>query len=204
MAHKDSTCPIGVLPGERFFSSGNERTPTSFGDVLMTSPNKIKSAFPLKPADTLFAQFELMNITPAEKRGVYLVVELGMVFHHLLQTKRCGSEAPRAMAGSDITGLRCLVESGVPAGKRVFDYGWSWTSNFNGDMLGVGRLLHFYEESTPLTSCRGKGILHDGGSQTGRNSRRTPTSSCASKPTYKVGGHSHKKRSTGLSRRDGL
>jgi hypothetical protein len=142
--HKDSTCPIGVLPGERFFSSGNERTPTSFGDVLMTSPNKIKSAFPLKPADTLFAQFELMNITPVEMRGVYLVVDWEW-FAPSAADEKVWKRA-RAM-WLDITG--CGASSkGVPAGKRVFDYGWSWTSNFNGDMLGVGTLLHFDEEST--------------------------------------------------------
>lgn len=137
--HKDSTCPIGVLPGERFFSSGNERTPTSFGDVMMTSPNKVKSAFPLKPADSLFAQFELMNITPVEKRGIYLVVDWEW-FAPSAADEKVWKRA-RAM-WLDITG--CGASSkGVPANKRVFDYGWSWTSTFNGDMLGVGKFTPF-------------------------------------------------------------
>jgi hypothetical protein len=43
--------------------------------------------------------------------------------------------------------------------------------------------------------------LHDGGTQL--DVLRNAKVICASKPTYKVGGHSHKRRSTGLARRDG-
>lgn len=43
--------------------------------------------------------------------------------------------------------------------------------------------------------------MHDGGTQL--DVLKNSNVICASKPTYKIGGHSHKKRSTGLSRRDG-
>ncbi|KAF1988726.1 hypothetical protein K402DRAFT_391439 [Aulographum hederae CBS 113979] len=52
-------------PVERFFSSGNERTPTSFMDLMEKT---IKSAYPVGPEDTFVAQIELMNMdsTPKE------------------------------------------------------------------------------------------------------------------------------------------
>jgi hypothetical protein len=46
---KDNVCGRWLLPGERFFSSGNERTPTAFGDVLT---RKVKSVFVLTPQDS--------------------------------------------------------------------------------------------------------------------------------------------------------
>jgi hypothetical protein len=45
------------------------------------------------------------------------------------------------------------------------------------------------------------GHLHDGG--TLLNVLQNDKVICASKPTYKIGGHSHKRRSTGLTKRDG-
>jgi hypothetical protein len=68
---KDNVCGRWLLPGERFFSSGNERTPTAYGDVLT---RKVKSVFQLTPQDTISAQLELMNLVDKEKT-VYLTVD---------------------------------------------------------------------------------------------------------------------------------
>jgi len=178
---KDTTCPGGGIGsvGERFFSSGNERTPTSFGDVLQTSPKKIKSAYPLTSSDTFAAQLELMNLNTVVKQ-VYLTVEYDW-FKPSAADKKVWKPA-KAM-WLDITG--CGISSkGPPKGKNQFMFSWQWKSTFNGDMLGVG------------------GHLHDGG--TVLNVKLNNKVVCASKANYAVGGHSHKKRSTGLlAKRDG-
>jgi hypothetical protein len=133
--HSDTVCGMGGM--ERFFSSGNERTPTSFGDVLMTSPLKVKSAFPLKPTSGLAANIELMNLNTVIK-SVYLTVDWEW-FPPTAADDKVWKRA-RAM-WLDITGCGASFR-GSPAGKRVFEIASpGWTSKFNGDMLGVGAYL---------------------------------------------------------------
>lgn len=71
LGRKDNVCGRWLLPGERFFSSGNERTPTAYGDIMT---RKIKSVFQLAPTDTISAQLELMNLVDTPK-SVYLTVD---------------------------------------------------------------------------------------------------------------------------------
>jgi hypothetical protein len=57
--HKDAVCPR--MPGERTFSVGNEKSITTFGDVL--NKRTIKSGFPVTANDRFLMQLELMNIS---------------------------------------------------------------------------------------------------------------------------------------------
>jgi hypothetical protein len=130
--HSDGTCPgmgVGMI-GERTFSSGNERTPTAFGDVLS---NKVKSAFPLAPTDVFSAQLELMNLN-TEVKNVYLTID----FEFIPGGLPAGFKRARAM-WLDITG--CGISSvNPPWGKKAFKLdSRKWTVGYTGQMLGVGK-----------------------------------------------------------------
>jgi hypothetical protein len=122
----DNACP---LPTERFFSSGNERTPTAFGDVIGATT---KSVFQLRPSDNISAQLELMNMSEEQKK-VYLTVD----WEYIPGNRPQGFGIAKAM-WLDITG--CGISSyGPPAGKLQFTIpSRDWQSKFNGKMLGVG------------------------------------------------------------------
>lgn len=96
---KDTVCPM--LPGERFFSSGNERTPTSFGDV---TEKKVKSTFPISDADGFQAQIELMNMTD-EPRSVYLTID----FEYIPGPKPEGWKTAKAMWLDVVSNLRAIL-----------------------------------------------------------------------------------------------
>ncbi|KAF2670530.1 hypothetical protein BT63DRAFT_240512 [Microthyrium microscopicum] len=174
----DNVCGTWVLPGERFFSSGNERTPTAFGDVL---GNKVKSVFPISPADTFLAQLELMSLDEREK-PVYLVMD----YEYVPGPRPADYKIAKAM-WLDVT--NCGISSVIPQkGKMQFTLNSrAWTSGFNGQLLGVG------------------GHLHDGGMMV--NVYQNDKVICKSTPKYAktAGGHSHGRRSEthSLARRDG-
>jgi hypothetical protein len=132
--HSDGTCPgqgVGLI-GERTFSSGNERTPTAFGDILT---NKVKSAFPLQPYDVFSAQLELMNLNTVVK-NVYLTID----FEYIPGALPAGFKRARAM-WLDVT--NCGISSvNPPWGKMNFQLNSKkWTVGYNGQMLGVGKFF---------------------------------------------------------------
>lgn len=123
---KDTVCPM--LPGERFFSSGNERTPTSFGDV---TEKKVKSTFPISESDGFQAEIELMNMTD-EPREVYLTID----YEYIPGPKPADWKTAKAM-WLDVT--NCGISYVYPPSKQNFQLKSSgWTSPYNGEMLGVG------------------------------------------------------------------
>lgn len=123
---KDTVCPM--LPGERFFSSGNERTPTSFGDV---TEKKVKSTFPIGDADGFQAEIELMNMTD-EPRSVYLTID----FEYIPGPKPADWKTAKAM-WLDVT--NCGISYVYPPSKQNFQLKSSgWVSPYSGEMLGVG------------------------------------------------------------------
>ncbi|TLD18682.1 hypothetical protein E2P81_ATG11592 [Venturia nashicola] len=127
---KDTVCPM--LPGERFFSSGNERTPTSFGDVV---EKKVKSTFPIDDSDGFQAEIELMNMTN-EPRSVYLTID----YEYIPGPKPEGWKTAKAM-WLDVT--NCGISYVRPPSKQDFQLKSSiWTSPYGGEMLGVGGHLH--------------------------------------------------------------
>jgi len=166
--HVDGTCPgqgVGMI-GERTFSSGNERTPTSFGDIMT---NKVKSAFPLAPSDMFTAQLELMNLNTLVK-NVYLTID----FEYIPGGIPAGFKRARAM-WLDVT--NCGISSvNPPRGKMNFKLNSKkWTVGYTGEMLGVG------------------GHLHDGGSVL--NIYKNQQVICSSKANYgRGGGHGHGRR----------
>jgi hypothetical protein len=129
---KDQVC--AGLPAERFFSSGNERTPTSFGDIVS---NKVISAFPLIPSNALMAQIELMNLDDVAK-NVYLTVD----YEYIPGKKPSDVKVAKAM-WFDITNgeAGCGISSAIPpqTRERFIRKSTAWTSKFNGQMLGVGK-----------------------------------------------------------------
>jgi hypothetical protein len=130
--HSDGTCPgtgIGAI-GERTFSSGNERTPTAFGDVFN---NKVKSVFPLSPSDVFTAQLELMNLNTLVK-NVYLTID----FEYIPGAIPAGFKRAHAM-WLDVT--NCGISSvNPPRGRTAFKLNSKkWTVGYNGQMLGVGK-----------------------------------------------------------------
>lgn len=139
--HSDGTCPgqgVGMI-GERTFSSGNERTPTAFGDVLT---NKVKAAFPLAPNDMFNAQLELMNLNDVVK-NVYMTID----FEYVPGKLPADFKRSRAM-WLDVT--NCGISSvNPPWGKKNFKLSSKKWAGVNGQMLGVGK---FSTLPLPLTS----------------------------------------------------
>jgi len=129
-ARKDSVCS---LPMERFFSSGNERTLTAFGDL---KDKKIKSSFPLTAADRFMSQLELMNLLE-KPQDVWLTVE----YEFVEGPRQPGWKVAKAI-WLDVT--NCGISSvRPPAGKQQFKLSMRpWTSQFDGELLGVGGHLH--------------------------------------------------------------
>jgi len=121
-----------MLPGERFFSSGNERTPTSFGDI---TEKKVKSAFPIGDNDSFQAGIELMNMTD-EPREVYITID----YEYIPGPKPAGWKTAKAM-WLDVTD--CGISFVYPPSKQNFQLKSSgWVAPYSGEMLGVGGHLH--------------------------------------------------------------
>ncbi|KAF1813274.1 hypothetical protein P152DRAFT_481382 [Eremomyces bilateralis CBS 781.70] len=132
---RDVVCPSGVLSmlGERFFSSGNERSPTMFGDV---ETQTLKAMYPIAAADRINMQVELMNMKPQEQT-VYFTVE----WEFLPKAATAGFKQTKAL-WMDVT--NCGVSSvAPPANKQVFTLkSDAFTIPANGQMLGTAGHLH--------------------------------------------------------------
>lgn len=123
---KDAVCG---MPIERFFSSGNEKTPTAFGDVM---EKKVKSVFPVTKTDTFSAELELMNMidTPLD---VWVTID-----YEFIEGPKPADFLSAKALWLDVT--NCGASSvKVPAGKMQFSLtSKKWTSAYDGQMLGVG------------------------------------------------------------------
>ena len=178
---KDNICGTWILPGERFFSSGNEQTPTTFGDAVGV---KVKSVFPLTSGDTFSSQLELMNLDRVEKT-VYLTID----WEYIAGPRPADFKIAKAM-WLDVTG--CGISSAfAPAGRTSFTLTMTpWTATFSGEMLGVGTLSlnAFVTHFTLITAILG-GHLHDGGTHV--NVYRNGQVICNSKAVYGKDGGDH-------------
>jgi hypothetical protein len=130
-SRKDTACS---LPIERFFSSGNEKTPTAFGDVI---EKKVKSAFPIRPTDGFHAELELMNMID-QPLDVWITID----YEYMPGPPKPDWKIAKAL-WLDVT--NCGISSvRVPAGKQQFKYASRpWTSTYEGEMLGVGKTYYF-------------------------------------------------------------
>jgi hypothetical protein len=128
---KDLTCP--VTPGERFFSSGNERTVTGMADP---KPGSVKTGFRIHPKDTHGMEIELMNLNK-EAITTYLT----LTYDFLDGPTPEDFKHTRAV-WFDVTG--CFKASEMkPKNDGKFEMSSDpWTSPVTGDILGIGGHVH--------------------------------------------------------------
>ena len=126
------------MPIERFFSSGNEKTTTAFGDVI---EKQVKAAFPITKSDTFSAQLELMNLL-----DVPLDVWLTVDYEYMSGPKKADWLTSKAL-WLDVT--NCGASSvRPPPGKQQFKLASKkWTSPYDGVMLGVGESRNCFHSS---------------------------------------------------------
>jgi hypothetical protein len=124
---QDTVCPGNK--DERFFSSGNERSPTD-----MTNNGTLKNGYYIKPTDRWWIMLELMNMNP-DNRKIYLTVTYEYVPQHPPDFHNV-----KAM-WFDITNCG---NSFQPAGNgSTFDFSMSpWKATINATGIGVGGHLH--------------------------------------------------------------
>jgi hypothetical protein len=123
---QDVTCAgkglIGILGGQRFFSSGNERTPTVAGGAY---------GYPTgSEAWTLIADLMNMNSLPAD-----VFIEVAYT-HAPVSTPGLKPVTPVWL---DIN--QCGT-SEMPAKTGQYNYQYEWTSTKTGKLLGIGGHLH--------------------------------------------------------------
>jgi hypothetical protein len=120
-----------VCPGmdERFFSSGNEHSPTD-----MTNNGTLKNGYIVKPTDRFWMMLELMNMNP-EEREVYLTMDYEFVPGIPQEFK------PVKAMWFDISNCG---PSFIPArDTKIFEYPMNpWNATFNATPIGVGGHLH--------------------------------------------------------------
>jgi hypothetical protein len=137
---KDATCaknPMSLphmdvwatsLNSERFFASGNERTP------LDTKLTGVKAGYLIKSDDTMSAIIELMNMN-ADHKDVYMT----MVWEYIPKIPSDFKNAKPVWL--DV--FQCGLSDVKPKSEEgKFKYEYSWTSNVNGEILGVDTHLH--------------------------------------------------------------
>jgi hypothetical protein len=118
-----------TVPGQRFFSSGNERMLITFTDF---EKKKVRSAYPIKKSDTLSMQLELMNLKEQPKE-VYITVDYEFVDNIPADFKETKA------VWLDITG--CGISSmNPPRGKMAFTLpSTKWTAPYDGQLLSTGK-----------------------------------------------------------------
>jgi hypothetical protein len=123
------------MPGERFFSSGNERAPTTFGPPMYPNDG-VKAAFPLAADNNLYMEYELMNMADVDQ-DVYVTIDYE---YHPRNLPR-GFKTTKAF-WLDITD--CGFSSVTPpSGETKFKLSSSpSTSDYDGVLQGVGGHLH--------------------------------------------------------------
>jgi hypothetical protein len=120
------------LPGQRFFSSGNERMLIAMTDL---ENKKINSAYPMKKTDTVSMQLELMNLKE-EKKEVYITID-----YEWMEKIPEGFKETKAV-WLDVTG--CGISSTwAPTGKTQFTLtSTKWTAPFDGQLLSTGIVFY--------------------------------------------------------------
>jgi hypothetical protein len=133
---RDLVCPASLnsLLGERFYSSGNERTVVAYGDVLMKGNDKVKSAFHLKRTDRFWSQFALRNMENHEQH-VYLTVEYEWFVPSAEDKKEWKSAKALWLS---ISGCQTTYST-PPQGQARFTIpSTTWSSPFSGNLLDAG------------------------------------------------------------------
>jgi len=127
---KDLTCPI---PGERWFSSGNERLPIAMTDL---SGEKLKSGYHVKPTDVNSMEIELMNMN--EKP---ITVYLTLTYEYVPGPPKEGWMRTRAV-WFDVTGCFKASEQVPPKTPQFTLRSSGWKSSLEGQLLSIGGHLH--------------------------------------------------------------
>jgi hypothetical protein len=137
----DSVCSI--TPGQRFFSSGNERLVIPFTDLANKT---VHSVYPFKKSDTMSMQLELMNLKE-ETKQVYITLDYEFVPGPTLS----GWKETKAV-WFDITG--CGISSTLPPrGKQAFTLSSpKWKALWDGDLISVGTSFPFSKTSISNTN----------------------------------------------------
>lgn len=125
---------VGTTVGnsERFFSSGNERTPVFFNPPWENTTN---IGYPVYPADRFGLITDLMNMNPGAKT-VYLVMYYDFVDGHPTNFKEVKP------VWFDVAQCGISEVSGRTAGSKFAVSATPWVANFNGDILQAGGHLH--------------------------------------------------------------
>jgi len=125
----DLTCagtPLSTFVfGERFFASGNERTPIVAGSVG-------KFGYPVNAGDSWTLDYDLMNESTVS-RNVRVVVDFDYV-----PLKEPGYKPIRPL-WLDVN--QCGT-SEVPAKTGKYSYTYTWNATIAGKLLGIGGHLH--------------------------------------------------------------
>ncbi|RDI77801.1 hypothetical protein Vi05172_g12242 [Venturia inaequalis] len=146
---KDVMCPF--TPGQRFFSSGNERMMITYTDL---ENKKINSVYPMRKADNVFMQLELMNLKE-EKKDVYITID-----YEYMDKIPQGFKETKAV-WLDVTG--CGISStSAPKGKSSFSMtSTKWTAPYDGQLLSTGGHLHdggvnvlSYQDKKPICNAK--------------------------------------------------
>lgn len=125
---KDVMCTF--MPGQRFFSSGNERMLITYTDL----DNKtINSVYPMRTTDSMLMQLELMNLKE-EKKDVYITID-----YEYMDKIPEGFKETKAV-WLDVTG--CGISStSAPKGKSNFSMtSTKWTAPYDGQLLSTGMI----------------------------------------------------------------
>jgi hypothetical protein len=153
---KDATCGDrdinlpAVLVGatsqnsERLLASGNERTP------IVWPADQIKAGYKLRAADKLSLIVDLMNDN-MEDKTVYVTVtydvvdgikpEWDEVRPIWFDVNQCGTSELNTPKGKSASHLPS-AKFGRLTRAAAFSWKYSWTSTFDGDILGAGGHLH--------------------------------------------------------------
>jgi hypothetical protein len=125
-AKQDITCGPNTLIGglgQRFFSSGNERTPTKADGLY---------GYPVGAGDQWTLIYDLMNTT-AQPRPVSIVVNFSWV----------PDTTPGYRAITPVwLDINQCGNSQRPAQTGQYSYNYTWTAPQNGKLIGIGGHLH--------------------------------------------------------------
>jgi hypothetical protein len=138
-SRRDVVCPesLNNLLGERFYSSGNEKTTVAYADVLMQGKDVVKSAFQLKPRDRFWTQFALKNLNKEEKH-VYLTVDDEWFTPSADDRKEWKSTKALWLS---ISGCQTTYVKPPQGAARFTIPSTPWNSAFSGNLINAGEWL---------------------------------------------------------------
>jgi len=127
---KDKTCPI---PGERWFSSGNERMPIAMTDL---TGEKLKSGYHVKKTDVNSMEIELMNMNKNP-----ITVYLTLTYEYMDGPPKEGWMQTKAV-WFDVTGCFKASEQKPPKTPQFTLKSAVWKSSLEGQLISIGGHLH--------------------------------------------------------------